>query len=131
MSGRGEAYKRGNVFVAIKPRLRVYLLRGPGFAGHGVSGDLGKVSRPFVDNTLEHSPYYRRGLLAYHSTAGRFGSGLLGYVGRHLEAAVGERGIARRELQGGYSQALTDGDVAYRRAAPLLKGRHAPRVLAP
>src|ERR687890_658876 len=131
VSGGGEAYKRGNVLVAVESRLGVDLLRGPGFAGHRVPGDLGKMARPFVDHALEHPPYYRRGLLAYHPRAGRFGGGLLGHVRRHLKAAVSERGVARRELQGGYGQALTDRDVAYRRAAPLLKGRHAPRVLAP
>src|SRR5215207_5830878 len=64
VSGGGEAYKRGNVLVAVESRLGVDLLRGPGFAGHRVPGDLGKMSRPFVDHALEHPPYYRRGLLA-------------------------------------------------------------------
>src|SRR5215216_7255176 len=54
VSGGGEAYKRGNVLVAVESRLGVDLLRGPGFAGHRVPGDLGKMSRPFVDHALEH-----------------------------------------------------------------------------
>src|SRR5918997_5167274 len=130
--GRGsEAYERGYVLVAVGAGLGVDLLGGPGLAGHGVTGNLGGVARPFVDDGLQHPAYYSRGLSAYHPGAGLRRSLALADVWCDPPSPVGDGGVARCELQSGNHKALSHGYSPDRRAAPVPVRRDAPRVLAP
>src|SRR3712207_8887394 len=50
---RSEPYEGSHVLVAIGSCFRVHYLRGPRLAGHAVTGDLGEVARPVVDDALD------------------------------------------------------------------------------
>src|SRR5918997_3109267 len=126
-----EAHKGGNVLVAVGAGLMVDLLGSPGLAGHGVTGDLGEVARPFVDDALQHPAYYSRGLRAYHPGAGGCGNLALPYVGCDPVSPVGDRGVARGELQRGDREALTHRYGPDGGAAPVFIGGDDARVLAP
>src|SRR5918995_5006087 len=128
---RGEPYKGGHVLVTVGSCSRVHYLRGSRLAGHGVTGDLGEVARPVVDDALQHPAYYSRGLLAYHPGAPSLGGLLPCNVRRYPSPTVDQRGVARDQLQRRDSKALSERDVAYRDPAPVLVGRDDPQVLTP
>src|ERR687897_1922641 len=126
---RGEPYKGGHVLVTVGSCFRVHYLRGSCLAGHGVTGDLGEVARPVVDDALQHPAYYSRGPLAYHPGALSLGGLLIRYMRRNSSPTVDERGITRDELQRRYGKALSERDIADRNPTPVLVGGDEPRVL--
>src|SRR5918993_2258551 len=131
VGGRGEPYKGGHVLVAVGSCFRVHYLRGPCLTGHGVTGDLGEVARPVVDDALQHSAYYSRGLLAYHPGALFRGGLLFCYVWSYPSPTVDEGGVAGDQLQRRNGKALSERDVANRDPTPVLVGRDEPQVLTP
>src|ERR687897_528044 len=131
VGGRGEPYKGGHVLVAVGSCFRVHYLRGPRLAGHAVTGDLGEVARPVVDDALQHPAYYSRGPFAYHPGALSLGGLLFRYMRRNSSPTVDERGITRDELQRRYGKALSERDIADRNPTPVLVGGDEPRVLTP
>src|SRR3712207_1499661 len=91
---RSEPYEGSHVLVAIGSCFRVHYLRGPRLAGHAVTGDLGEVARPVVDDALQHPAYYSRGLLAYHPGAAPSGGLLISDMWSHPSPTVDEGGVA-------------------------------------
>src|SRR5918994_1074896 len=129
--GRSEPYKGGHVLVAVGSCFRVHYLRGPRLAGHAVTGDLGEVARPVVDDALQHPAYYSRGPFAYHPGALSLGGLLFRYMRRNSSPTVDERGVTRDELQRRYGKALSERDIADRNPTPVLVCGDESRVLIP